>query len=156
MALGTDGAASNNNLNMLEELHLAAILHNGYRHDAAILPAAQVLDMATINGAKLQGRDDTGAIEAGKRADIMAIDLSAPHLVTHLDTAGGVQRTGRRRLHDHGGRQSAVRKRRIPDAGQGADIIRCQSRRQAAVRRVREKENTHGTSRQGPCLYDAV
>ena len=88
VALGTDGAASNNNLNMLEELHLAAILHNGYRHDAAILPAAQVLDMATINGAKLQGRDDTGAIEAGKRADIMAIDLSAPHLVPHLDTAG--------------------------------------------------------------------
>ena len=88
VALGTDGAASNNNLNMLEELHLAAILHNGYRHDAAILPAAQVLDMATINGAKLQGRDDTGAIEAGKRADIMAIDLSAPHLFPHLDTAG--------------------------------------------------------------------
>lgn len=88
VALGTDGAASNNNLNMLEELHLAAILHNGYRHDAAILPAAQVLDMATINGAKLQGRYDTGAIEAGKRADIMAIDLSAPHLVPHLDTAG--------------------------------------------------------------------
>ena len=77
VALGTDGAASNNNLNMLEELHLAAIL-----------PAAQVLEMATVNGAKLQGRDDTGAIEAGKRADLMAIDLSAPHLVPHLDTAG--------------------------------------------------------------------
>ena len=88
VALGTDGAASNNNLNMLEELHLAAILHNGCRHDAAILPAAQVLEMATANGAKLQGRDDTGAIEAGKRADIMAINLNAPHLVPHLDTAG--------------------------------------------------------------------
>ena len=88
VALGTDGAASNNNLNMLEELHLAAILHNGCRHDAALLPAGQVLDMATVNGAKLQGRDDTGVIEAGKRADIMAIDLGAPHLVPHLDTAG--------------------------------------------------------------------
>lgn len=88
VALGTDGAASNNNLNMLEELHLAAILHNGCRHDAALLPAGQVLEMATVNGAKLQGRDDTGTIEAGKRADIMAIDLSAPHLVPHLDTAG--------------------------------------------------------------------
>ena len=72
VALGTDGAASNNNLNMLEELHLAAILHNGYRHDAAILPAAQVLDMATINGSKLQGRDDTGAIEAVVDAIIAA------------------------------------------------------------------------------------
>ena len=88
VALGTDGAASNNNLNMLEELHLAAILHNGFHHDAAILPAAQILEMTTVNGAKLQGRDDTGVIEAGKRADIMAIDLSAPHLVPHLDTAG--------------------------------------------------------------------
>ena len=88
VALGTDGAASNNNLNMLEELHLAAILHNGYHHDAALLPAGQVLEMATVNGAKLQGRDDTGVIEAGKRADIIAIDLSAPHLTPHLDTAG--------------------------------------------------------------------
>ena len=88
VALGTDGAASNNNLNMLEELHLAAILHNGYHHDAAILPAGQVLEMATVSGARLQGRDDTGAIQAGKRADIMAIDLNAPHLCPHLDTAG--------------------------------------------------------------------
>ena len=88
VALGTDGAASNNNLNMLEELHLAAILHNGYHRDAALLPAGQVLEMATVNGARLQGRDDTGTIEAGKRADIMAIDLSAPHLCPHLDTVG--------------------------------------------------------------------
>ena len=88
VALGTDGAASNNNLNMLEELHLAAILHNGYHRDAALLPAGQVLEMATVNGARLQGRDDTGTIEVGKRADIMAIDLSAPHLCPHLDTAG--------------------------------------------------------------------
>ena len=88
VALGTDGAASNNNLNMLEELHLAAILHNGCHHDAALLPAGQVLEMATVNGAKLQGRGDTGTIEIGKRADIMAIDLSAPHLCPHLDTTG--------------------------------------------------------------------
>ena len=88
VALGTDGAASNNNLNMLEELHLAAILHNGYHQDTALLPAAQVLDMATVNGAKLQGRGDTGVIEAGRRADLFAIDLSAPHLTPHLDTAG--------------------------------------------------------------------
>ena len=88
VALGTDGAASNNNLNMLEELHLAAILHNGYHQDAALLPAAQALDMATVNGAKLQGREDTGVIETGRRADLFAIDLNAPHLTPHLDTAG--------------------------------------------------------------------
>lgn len=88
VALGTDGAASNNNLNMLEELHLAALLHNGYQHDAARMQPEQALDMATINGARLQGRTDTGAIEVGKRADLFAIDLDRPHLIPHLDTAG--------------------------------------------------------------------
>lgn len=88
VALGTDGAASNNNLNMLEELHLAALLHNGYQHDAARMQPEQALDMATINGARLQGRSNTGAIEVGKRADLFAIDLDRPHLIPHLDTAG--------------------------------------------------------------------
>lgn len=75
VALGTDGAASNNNLNMFEEMHLAAIIHNGYRRDAVIMKPEQVLKMATINGAKLQGRDDTGCLEVGKKADIIAIDF---------------------------------------------------------------------------------
>lgn len=88
VALGTDGAASNNNLNMLEELHLAAILHNGFHHDAALLNAAQALDMATVNGARLQGRPDTGTIAPGKRADLFAIDLDRPHLIPLLDAAG--------------------------------------------------------------------
>lgn len=88
VALGTDGAASNNNLNMLEELHLASLLHNGYQHDAARMQPEQALDMATINGARLQGRSNTGAIEVGKRADLFAIDLDRPHLIPHLDTAG--------------------------------------------------------------------
>lgn len=88
VALGTDGAASNNNLNMLEELHLASLLHNGYHHDAARMQPEQALDMATINGARLQGRTDTGTIEVGMRADLFAIDLDRPHLIPHLDTAG--------------------------------------------------------------------
>ena len=88
VALGTDGAASNNNLNMLEEMHLAAVIHNGFRRDTALMTARQVLDMATLNGARLQGRGDTGTIEVGKRADIMAIDLDSPHLFPRLDTAG--------------------------------------------------------------------
>lgn len=88
VALGTDGAASNNNLNMLEELHLAAIIHNGFCQDAALLNAPQALALATINGARLQGREDTGTIEPGKRADMFAIDLDRPHLIPHLDTAG--------------------------------------------------------------------
>ena len=69
-------------------MHLAAIIHDGYRQDTSLLPAAQVLDMATVNGARAQGREDTGTIEAGKRADMIAIDLDRPHLFPHLDTAG--------------------------------------------------------------------
>jgi len=81
VALGTDGAASNNNLNLFEEMHLAAIIHNGYRNDAVIMKPEQVLKMATVNGAKLQGRDDTGCLEVGKKADIIAIDFRGkPHL----------------------------------------------------------------------------
>ena len=81
VTLGTDGAASNNNLNMFEEMHLAAILHNGYHNDAVLMPPQQVLRMATVNGAKLQGRDDTGCLQVGKKADIIAVDFrDKPHL----------------------------------------------------------------------------
>ncbi len=81
VALGTDGAASNNNLNMFEEMHLAAIIHNGYHRDAVIMNPEQVLKMATVNGAKLQGREDTGCLEVGKKADIIAIDFANnPHM----------------------------------------------------------------------------
>ena len=80
VTLGTDGAASNNNLNMFEEMHLAATMHNGYRHDAVILPPEAVLRMATANGAKLQGREDTGRLEVGMKADVIAIDMDKPHL----------------------------------------------------------------------------
>ena len=85
VALGTDGAASNNNLNMMEEMHLAAVLHNGFTHDPTLMKPAQVLNMATRNGAKLQGRGDTGALEVGKKADIIAIDLTRPHLFPNID-----------------------------------------------------------------------
>ncbi len=85
VALGTDGAASNNNLNMLEELHLAAVLHNGYHRDPTILKPAQLLAMATRHGAKLQGREDTGELAVGKKADIIALDLTRPHMVPNFD-----------------------------------------------------------------------
>ena len=85
VALGTDGAASNNNLNMMEEMHLAAVLHNGFTQDPTLMKPAQVLNMATRNGARLQGRGDTGALEVGKKADIIAIDLTRPHLFPNID-----------------------------------------------------------------------
>ena len=85
VGLGTDGTASNNNLNMFEEMHLAAIVHNGVNHDATNIQSHEVVDMATANGAKLQGRFDTGALKEGNLADIIAIDMSAVHLYPVFD-----------------------------------------------------------------------
>ena len=86
VALGTDGVASNNNLNLFEEMHFANIIHCGYHNDPTIIRAAEVLDMATVNGAKLQGRDDLGELAVGKKADLIALDLRAPHLYPDFDT----------------------------------------------------------------------
>jgi len=76
VALGTDGAASNNRLDMLSEMRLASLLAKVSTGDAAALPAATVLSMATINGARALGFDDAiGSLVAGKDADIVAVDL---------------------------------------------------------------------------------
>lgn len=85
VALGTDGAASNNNLDMVEEMHLASIIHNGYMKDATVMNADTVIKMATLNGAKLQGRDDCGELKVGNKADIIAISLDTPHLRPVID-----------------------------------------------------------------------
>ena len=80
VGLGTDGTASNNNLNMFEEMHIASIVHNGYNHDATNIRSEEIIDMATINGAKLQGRYNTGVLKEGNAADIIAIDMSGIHM----------------------------------------------------------------------------
>ena len=85
VALGTDGAASNNNLNMFEEMHLAAIIHNGRQQNSMVMNDDTVLNMATGIGARLQGRQDCGELKVGNKADIIAIDLSAPHLCPRND-----------------------------------------------------------------------
>ena len=85
VALGTDGAASNNNLNMFEEMHLASVIHNGYTLDPVIMKPETVLSMATLNGASVQGRPDTGSLEVGKKADIVAVNLDAPHMKPSLN-----------------------------------------------------------------------
>ena len=79
VALGTDGAASNNDLDMLSEMRSAALLAKLQSGDAAAVPAHEALAMATINGAKALGiADKTGSLEAGKSADMICVDLSAP------------------------------------------------------------------------------
>ena len=85
IALGTDGCASNDNLNMFEEMHLAAMIHKGLALDPTALPAGDVLDMATVNAARAIGRTDSGMIEVGKRADLCVVDLDRPHLTPALD-----------------------------------------------------------------------
>lgn len=75
LTLGTDSVASNNSLDLFEEIKLATILHRGVRHDAAAVKAADVLDVATRRGAEAIGFGETGALEVGKQADVIAIDL---------------------------------------------------------------------------------
>jgi len=76
VALGTDGAASNNDLDMLGEMRTAALLAKAVHGDASALPAHSVLRMATLNGARALGlADETGSLEVGKWADIAAVDL---------------------------------------------------------------------------------
>ncbi|MDR4517976.1 MAG: TRZ/ATZ family hydrolase [Nitrosomonas sp.] len=96
VGLGTDSAASNNRLDILEEMRLAALLAKASSNRADALPAHQALEMATINGARALGIDAiTGSLEPGKAADITALDFSDLHLspcydpVSHLVYAAG-------------------------------------------------------------------
>ena len=85
VALGTDGCASNDNLDLFEEMHLASLVHKGLAKDPTVLSAWDVIEMATKNGAKALGLGDTGELAVGKRADLCVVDLARPHLVPCLD-----------------------------------------------------------------------
>jgi 5-methylthioadenosine/S-adenosylhomocysteine deaminase len=81
VGLGTDSNLSNNNLDMFEEMRLAAFLQKLYNNNPSILPCEQVLRMATLGSATCLGLDDMiGSLEVGKRADIIIMDMSQPHL----------------------------------------------------------------------------
>jgi 5-methylthioadenosine/S-adenosylhomocysteine deaminase len=85
VGIGTDGPASNNDLDMFEEIRLAAFLAKTTSNDPTALPAQQALEMATSMGAKaLHIGDITGSIEPGKRADLILIDLSRLHSSPHF------------------------------------------------------------------------
>lgn len=81
IGLGTDGAASNNDLNMFEEMDTTAKLHKVFRKNSSVVDAKSVVEMATIGGARVLGLEkEIGSIEEGKRADVIIIDLDKPHL----------------------------------------------------------------------------
>ena len=96
IGLGPDGAASNNRLDMWQEMRLAATIHKAATLDATAISAQTALSMATIGGAKCLGLDaQIGSLEMGKRADIVLVDFDKPHftprhnVVSHLVYAAG-------------------------------------------------------------------
>ena len=81
VGLGTDGAASNNSLDMFETMKVCALLHKAHRWDATVLNAQKTFDLATIEGARALGiQNEVGSIEVGKKADIIMLDGHDPNL----------------------------------------------------------------------------
>ena len=80
IALGTDGAASNNSLNMLRELSTLALIHKGINHDALAITAREGLEIATKNGVRAMGYDNLGEIKPGYIADLTILDLDRPNM----------------------------------------------------------------------------
>lgn len=96
VAIGTDGASSNNSLDMLEEIKLTAMLHKGSTLDPLAVPAATALRMATANGARAQGREyECGVIAAGFDADMVLIDADKPHMIPRHDVVSNVAYSAR-------------------------------------------------------------
>ena len=86
VSLGTDGPASNNNLNMFEEMNLTALVNKAADHSPTSVPAYTALKMATINGAKALGIDnEVGTVTVGKKADLILVDMEKPHFYPKLD-----------------------------------------------------------------------
>jgi 5-methylthioadenosine/S-adenosylhomocysteine deaminase len=86
VGLGTDGAASNNDLNMFGEVGTAAKVHKVIAGDPTAMPARQSLSMATLQAARVLGLEDRlGSLEVGKCADLIVLDLDVPHMVPVYD-----------------------------------------------------------------------
>jgi 5-methylthioadenosine/S-adenosylhomocysteine deaminase len=81
VGLGTDGCASNNNLDLFQEMDFVAKVHKAHRLDPTVMPAQAVLEMATLGGARVLGMErEIGSLEVGKKADVIILDLNKPHL----------------------------------------------------------------------------
>ncbi|WP_261179169.1 amidohydrolase [Anaerobacillus sp. CMMVII] len=80
VAIGTDSAASNNNLDMFQEMRMAALIHKGNQENPTVVSAQDALLMATYNGSKALQLEETGILKIGKEADFIVIDSQKPHL----------------------------------------------------------------------------
>ena len=91
VCLGTDGAASNNSLNMFRELGLLTLIHKGVNKTPQCISAREGFRIATLNGAKALGlEEETGSIEAGKKADLAILDLNTPSLTPRNNLIAGL------------------------------------------------------------------
>jgi len=89
VGIGTDGCASNNNLDMFEEIHLSALLPKVQMKNPVAVPASEAMTMATIMGAKALHMDHLiGSIEPGKRADLTVVEMNNAHMVPRFNTTG--------------------------------------------------------------------
>ncbi|KAJ0426674.1 guanine deaminase [Aspergillus carlsbadensis] len=161
VGLGTDGAPCSNHYDMIQEMHLAAILHKGVHNNAALVPAETALEMATINGARALGLEkEIGSLEVGKKADLVVLDpygrgglAAAPW---HWDDIGGVSPVTTV-VHGCTGRdvslvmvdgQILVRNGELLDGGREKEtqIIQCA---QTAIRGIRQRCKEAGMSIEG-------
>jgi 5-methylthioadenosine/S-adenosylhomocysteine deaminase len=86
VSLGTDSAASNNNLDLFQEISMAALIHKGVSGDPTVIPAAEALRMGTLYGARSIGLEGkTGQLKAGLKADFIALSIRQPHFVPRTD-----------------------------------------------------------------------
>ncbi|HNX27778.1 MAG TPA: amidohydrolase [Syntrophomonadaceae bacterium] len=96
VALGTDGASSNNDLDMLQEMRTCALLHKVNSMDPTVLPAYKALEMATVNGAQALGLSkQIGRLQKGYKADMIIIDLDAAHQIPRYDLVANLVYAGR-------------------------------------------------------------
>ncbi|MEM2321352.1 MAG: amidohydrolase [Candidatus Bathyarchaeia archaeon] len=149
VGLGTDGPASNNCLDMFETMKVAALLQKALYRDPRVLPAKKVIEMATIDGARVLGLDNIiGSIETGKKADIILIDANKPHLTPLYDIYAALVYSARGsdvdaviidgRVIMRGRLIETVDEREVMEkaAGVSQDLVSKRSLRESLVRRL--------------------
>jgi 5-methylthioadenosine/S-adenosylhomocysteine deaminase len=85
LGLGTDGTASNNTLDLMRDMQLTALLHKGIAGDPTVLPARTMIELATIDGARVLGLDNVGTLTEGREADLICIAVEGPHATPMYD-----------------------------------------------------------------------